>query len=111
MIVIHRQEGLRPCVTICIDDTVGFAWPNMQSYLYSIIIDCIYYDVGNETTTEIIIVVERINEDYLYCYNYIMYITCKERAQILKLRRVVYRSANVRLYSVSREDAEFQWRR
>ena len=59
MIVIHRQ-GLRPCVTICIDDTVGFAWPNMQSYLYSIIIDCIYYDVGNETTTEIIIVVERI---------------------------------------------------
>ena len=58
MIVIHRQ-GLRPCVTICIDDTVGFAWPHMQSYLYSII-DCIYYDVGNETTTEIIIVVERI---------------------------------------------------
>ena len=26
----------------------------------SIIIDCIYYDVGNETTTEIMIVVERI---------------------------------------------------
>ena len=59
VIVIHRQ-GLRPCVTICTDDTVGFAWPHMQSYLYSIIIDCIYYDVGNETTTEIIIVVERI---------------------------------------------------
>ena len=59
MIAINRQ-GLRPCVTICIDDTVGFAWPHMQSYLYSIIIDCIYYDVGNETTTEIIIVVERI---------------------------------------------------
>ena len=58
MIVIHRQ-GLRPCVTICIDDTVGFAWPHMQSYLYSIII---YYDVGNETTTEIIIVVERIRD-------------------------------------------------
>ena len=32
----------------------------MQSYVYSIIIDCVYYDVGNETTTEIIIVVERI---------------------------------------------------
>ena len=28
--------------------------------IYSIIIDCIYYDVGNETTTEIMIVVERI---------------------------------------------------
>ena len=27
---------------------------------YGIIIDCVYYDVGNETTTEIIIVVERI---------------------------------------------------
>ena len=30
----------------------------MQSYVYGIIIDCVYYDVGNETTTEI--VVERI---------------------------------------------------
>ena len=32
----------------------------MQSYVYGIIIDCVYYDVGNETTTELIIVVERI---------------------------------------------------
>ena len=32
----------------------------MQLYVYSNIIDCVYYDVGNETTTEIIIVVERI---------------------------------------------------
>ena len=31
----------------------------MQSYVHGIIIDCVYYDVGNETT-EIIIVVERI---------------------------------------------------
>ena len=40
----------------------------MQSYVYGIIIDCVYYDVGNETTTEISIVVERINEDYLSIY-------------------------------------------
>ena len=33
----------------------------MQSYVYGIIIDCVYYDVGNETTNEIIIVVERIS--------------------------------------------------
>ena len=59
MIVIHRK-GPRPCVTICIDYTVGVAWPHMQSYVYSNIIDCVYYDVGDETTTEIIIVVERI---------------------------------------------------
>ena len=55
---LHRK-GLRPCVTICFDNTVyiGVAWPHMQSYVYySIIIDCVYYDVGNETTTEIIIV-------------------------------------------------------
>ena len=32
----------------------------MQPYVYGIIIDCVFYDVGNETTTEIIIVVERI---------------------------------------------------
>ena len=32
----------------------------MQLYLYSIIIDCVHYDVDNETTTEIIVVVERI---------------------------------------------------
>ena len=58
VIVIHRK-GLRPCVAICIDNTVGVAWPHMQLYVYySIIIDFVYYDVGNETTTEI--VVERI---------------------------------------------------
>ena len=34
--------------------------PHMQSYVYGIIIDCVYYDVGNETTTEIRIVIERI---------------------------------------------------
>ena len=39
----------------------------MQSYVYySIIIDCAYYDVGNETTTEI--VVERIRRKRRYCY-------------------------------------------
>ena len=56
----------------------------MQSYLYSIIIDCVYYDVGNETTTEIIIVVERIRH--------------KRRLLILLLLHYVYyvqgRSAN-----------------
>ena len=57
---LHRK-GLRPCVTICFDNVVGVASPHIQSYVYySIIIDCVYYDVGNETTTEIIIVVERI---------------------------------------------------
>ena len=46
----------------------------MQSYVYSNIIDCVYYDLGNETTTEIIIVVERIRHErrlliLLYIYS------------------------------------------
>ena len=89
MIVIHRK-GLRPCVTICIDNTVGVAWPHMQSYVYySIIIDCVYYDVRNETTTEI--VVERIRRKLRYCY-----IEFDEAVRILNFRLDVYRSANVR---------------
>ena len=91
MIVGLHRKGLRPCVTICIDNTVGVACPHMQSYVYySIIIDCVYYDVGNETTTEI--VVERTRRKRRYCY-----IEFDEAARILNLRLDVYRSANVRL--------------
>ena len=61
MIVIDPhlyRKGLRPCVTISFNNTVGVMWPHMQSYVYySIIIDCVYYDVGNEASTEIIIVI------------------------------------------------------
>ena len=89
VIVIHRK-GLCPCVTICIDNAVGVAWPHMQSYVYGIIIDCIYYDVGNETTTEI--VVERTRRKRIYCY-----IEFDEAARIRNFRLDVYRSANVRL--------------
>ena len=61
--------------------------------------------VGGQTTPSILV-------DGVVCPPTISIdIPCKEGAQILKLRRVVYRSANVRLYSMSREGAEFQSRR
>ena len=43
------------------------------SHIHGIIIDCVYYDVCNETVTEIIIVVERIRHKrrlLIYIYNY-----------------------------------------